>query len=408
MVVFRAIQGNRWILGAGLAALLLALAGCGSAPRTVPVETPPPAQTAPVASATQPVPDLAELLALDKAPLPETRAQTRSRWQPVRWRELPGLGADSLDQAWNAWLRSCQRPGPVFAPLCAQVRQLSIAEPEARLRWMIETLQPYRVLPLDDGASADGLLTSYFEPLLPARRQAAPGFQVPLYRPPAGLPGRGARPWFSRKEIETLPQARAALAGREIAWLADPVDALILHIQGSGQLDVTEADGSSHRVRLAFAGTNEQPYRSVGRWLIDQGQLRDASWPGIKDWIASHPQRLQELMWTNPRYVFFREEAPAELDADAGPRGAQGVPLTAGRSIAVDPTSIPFGTPVWLASSGVTAQLQRLVFAQDTGSAIVGAVRADFYAGAGDQAGELAQAALAAVGAVAALKLYIQ
>ena len=132
--------------------------------------------------------------------------------------------------------------------------------------------------------------------------------------------------------------------------------------------------------------------------------MRDASWPGIKAWLAQNPQRIQELLWSNPRVVFFREEPLTELDAAFGPRGAQGVPLTPGRSIAVDPDSIPYGTPVWLASSGPQANLQRLVMAQDTGSAIIGAVRADYFAGWGAEArrtGRPAQAAAAAVGVVA-------
>jgi len=141
---------------------------------------------------------------------------------------------------------------------------------------------------------------------------------------------------------------------------------------------------------LAFAATNDQPYRSVGRWLLDQGLVRDASWPGIKAWLAQNPQRVQELLWSNPRVVFFREEALSELDAAFGPRGAQGVALTPGRSIAVDPLSIPYGTPVWMASQGPQTSLQKLVLAQDTGSAITGAVRADYFAGWGPQAADLA------------------
>ena len=218
---------------------------------------------------------------------------------------------------------------------------------------------------------ADGLLTGYYEPLLEASRQPSASHTVPLYRPPATLATR--RPWYTRQEIDTLPEARAALRGREIAYLADPLDALVLQIQGSGRVRITEADGSQRLVRLAFAGSNEQPYRSVGSWLLQQGLLRDASWPGIKAWARQNPQRVNEMLWTNPRTVFFREEPLAELDAAFGPRGAQGVPLTPGRSIAVDRDSIPYGTPVWLASSGPQINLQRLVLAQDTGSAIVGA-----------------------------------
>jgi membrane-bound lytic murein transglycosylase A len=316
--------------------------------------------------------------------------QSKSRWTPVRWTDLPGWNEDALHEAWNAWLKSCERPGPVFAPLCGDVRRLSIGSAEEQRVWMMSRLQPYRVEPLQTGAAgeADGLLTAYYEPVLEGARAAGGGFNVPLYRPPANLGQR--KPWYTRQEIDTLPEARAALRGREIAWLADPVEALVLQIQGSGRVRMLEADGSRRTVRLAFAGTNEQPYRSVGRWLLDQGAIRDASWPGIRAWVAQNPQRVQEMLWSNPRTVFFREEPLSELDAEFGPRGAQGVPLTPGRSIAVDPGSIPYGTPVWLASPGPLVPLQRLVVAQDTGSAIQGAVRADYFAGWGPEAGDLA------------------
>ena len=171
------------------------------------------------------------------------------------------------------------------------------------------------------------------------------------------------------------------MRGREIAWVADPLDALLLQVQGSGRLHVVEADGRARVVRLAFAGNNDQPYKSVGRYLVDQGELRpaDASWPAIKDWARRNPQRLQELLWSNPRVVWFREEPLP--DPRVGPRGAQGAPLTPGRSIAVDPAAVPYGSPVWLdTTEPLSARLlQRAVMAQDTGSAIVGAVRADFF-----------------------------
>ena len=118
--------------------------------------------------------------------------------------------------------------------------------------------------------------------------------------------------------------------------------------------------------------------------------MRDATWPGITAWTVQNPQRVNELLWANPRYVFFKEEQLSPLDAAFGPRGAQGVPLTPGRSIAVDRASIPYGTPVWLASTGPTVQLSRLVLAQDTGSAILGPVRADYFTGWGHEAGEVA------------------
>lgn len=312
--------------------------------------------------------------------------QARSRWTPVAWSELPGLQEDPLHEAWNAWLKSCERPGPVFAPLCSEVRLLSISSVEEQRAWMMARLQPYRVEPLQGGD--DGLLTGYYEPVLEASRVPTAEFSVPLYQPPPTLGQR--KPWYNRQEIDTVPEVQALLRGRAIAYLNNPIDALTLQIQGSGRIRISEADGTQRLVRLAFAGSNDQPYRSVGRWLLDQGAVRDASWPGIKAWLAANPTRVNELLWSNPRVVFFREEALPELDAAFGPRGAQGVPLTPGRSIAVDPGSIPYGTPVWLASSGPQVQLQKLVLAQDTGSAITGAVRADYFAGWGAGAAELA------------------
>ncbi|WP_240538576.1 murein transglycosylase A [Rhodoferax sp. PAMC 29310] len=359
-----------WIVGT--------LAACSSPPIQPPVVEPLPA---PVSA---PLPVSAPE---DIGPLPAEILQAKSRWTPVRWAELPGFEEDALHEAWNAWIKSCERPGPVFATLCGDVRRLSIGEASAQRQWMRTRLQPYRVDPID-GAATEGLLTAYFEPLLEATRTPRPGYQVPLYQPPLNLGQR--KPWYTRQEMDTLPAAQQALRGREIVYLADPVDALVLQIQGSGRIRVTEDDGSQRLVRLAYAGTNDQPYKSVGRWLLDQGAIRDATWPGIKAWIAQNPQRLGEMLWSNPRMVFFKEEKLSDLDMAFGPRGAQGVPLTPGRSIAVDPASIPYGTPVWLASSSPTVVLQKLVLAQDTGSAIRGAVRADYFAGWGPQAGEMA------------------
>lgn len=374
---------KRLLWKAVMAVIVGMLASCASPPPSSP--TAPAQSPATTGEPASPLPGWT-LSEDESRPLPPPRVQGNSRWVPVRWAELPGLGQDPLFEAWNAWIKSCERPGPVFAPLCGEVRQLSIATPEEQLGWLVRRLQPYRLETLD--GQAEGLLTSYYEPVIPASRLPGNGYNVALYRAPASLNQR--RPWYTRQEIDTQPEAQAALRGREIAWIADPVEALVLHIQGSGRLRITEPDGSQRLVRLAFAGTNDQPYKSVGRWLLDQGQTRDATWPGIRQWLAQNPQRTNELLWSNPRYVFFREEALSTSDASQGPRGAQGVELTPGRSVAVDRQNIPYGTPLWLASSGPTAQLQRLVLAQDTGSAIIGAVRADYFAGWGADAGELA------------------
>ena len=370
------------VTGLIIASLLTAglLAACSTPPRQVPTASvPPSALPKPITGRTA-----------DTAALPPAMQQGKSRWVPVRWAELPGFEDDPLFEAWNAWLKNCERPGPALAPLCGEARRLSIATGDEQRNWMVARLQPFRIE--SHQGNPDGLLTSYFEPVLNAARQPGNGYEVPLYKAPAGVNGLGSRkPWFSRQDIDTLPEAKAALRGREIAYLADPIDTLLLHIQGSGRLRVTEPDGSQRVVRVAFAGTNDQPYRSVNQWLISQGVTKVNPWPdATKVWAAQNPQRVQQLLWSNPRFVFFKEEALQGTDAAFGPKGAQGVALTPGRSIAVDPASIPYGTPVWLASNGSTGALQKLVFAQDTGSAILGAVRADYFAGTGLEAGQFA------------------
>ncbi|PUE50247.1 transglycosylase [Limnohabitans sp. 2KL-1] len=333
-----------------------------------------------------PAPEAPIVAPADNSPLPPAITQAQSRWVPVRWTELPGLETDAVQDAWPAWLQSCQRPAAAWKALCPEVQRLASASPQAQRSWIRQNLQPYRVE--SNEQRSEGLLTGYYEPVMDASRLPRKGFVVPLYAPPASLAQR--KPWYSRQEMETVSAARAALRGKELVYLADPVDAMVLHIQGSGLINVTEPDGRQRMVRLAFAATNDQPYKSIGRWLLDQGQIRDASWPGIKDWISRNPSRVNELLWQNPRVVFFKEEALPPGVTPPGPKGAQGVPLTAGRSIAVDRGSIPYGTPVWLQSSGPQTTLDRLVLAQDTGTAIVGAVRADYYAGSGTAAGELA------------------
>ena len=375
---------HRWLL----CMVVVLLTACGSTGRRVPV-TP----QAPVAKPAASYPKASGGLAGTPG-TPSPTQSYRSRWVASSWQDLPGWQNDELQGAWNAWLQNCERPGPLFAPLCQDVRQLMLGSDDDRRLWMMGHLQPYRIEAIEGGS--EGMLTSYYEPMFDASATQRAGFDVPLYAPPDGLleAKRSGRGWYTRQEIETSPQAMVALRGREVAWLADPVDALVLHIQGSGRLRITESDGRTRIVRMAFAGSNEQAYQSVARWLLDRGYVRDASWQGIKTWVANtqaaNPRLVQEMFWSNPRYVFFREEVRNAADIDLGPRGAQGVPLTAGRSIAVDKDSIPYGTPVWLASEGGNGSLQRLVFAQDTGSAIVGAVRADFFAGTGPEAGEFA------------------
>lgn len=354
-----AVVTLRWVANALVLAWLAVLAGCTVAPRH-----------------------------------PEgTVLREQSRWVPAQWTELPGWKDDSLQQAWPALLRSCERPNAQWNAVCAKAAKHPPRGDRQMREWLAEHLQPYRVESLQ--GAAQGLITGYYEPLLEARRRADGKFRVALYGPPADLASR--KPYWTRRELDTLPAAQASLRGREIAYVADPLDALALHIQGSGRLRIVEPDGQVRTVRLAYAGNNGQTYQSVGRWLIDQGELPagQASWPAIRDWAQRNPRRVTELVWANPRYVFFREDALP--DPSVGPRGAQGVALTPGRSIAVDPRSIPYGTPAWIDTTEPLSNkpLQRLVLAQDTGSAIIGAVRADFFwgwePGAAEQAGRMKQ-----------------
>lgn len=320
---------------------------------------------------------------------PAVLTKPKSRWILASWSDLPGFHADNFNEAWVAWRQNCARNLQSAQTLCNHVKRLDGQSSESQKNWVMQNFQPYRVESFNSTSSpANGLLTSYYEPVFEASRTAKPGFEVPLYGLPANLKSRS--PWYSREEIAKLPAAQAALKGKEIAFIASPVDAMVLHIQGSGRLWLTQKDGSRIQIRLAYAGTNEQPYQSIGRWLLEQNLTKDATWPGIKAWLAQNPRRTNELMWRNPRFVFFKEEALNGPDALLGPKGAMGVPLTPGRSIAVDPASIPYGSAVWLSSNGPQTTLNRLVFAQDTGSAILGAVRADFFAGSGEAAGELA------------------
>ena len=322
------------------------------------------------------------------AKAPGTVVRDQGRWVPATWQDLPGWSADAPQQAWPALMSNCLRPPPGWSALCASAQRVPPRDDARQRAWLVQNFQPYRVESRDGNPA--GLITGYYEPMFDARRRLAGAYRYALYGPPQDLANR--RPYWTRQQIDTVPAARDSLRGREIAYVADPLDSLVLHIQGSGRLRITEPDGSVRTVRVAFAGHNDHVYRSVGRWLIDQGELQagQASWPAIKAWAQRNPGRIDELLWANPRYVFFREEPLP--DPAVGPRGAQGVPLTPGRSIAVDPKSVPYGTPIWIDTTVplTDTPLRRLVFAQDTGSAIIGAVRADYFWGWGSDAAEQA------------------
>jgi membrane-bound lytic murein transglycosylase A len=199
------------------------------------------------------------------------------------------------------------------------------------------------------------------------------------------LVGNKVVPYPARAELAQS----GVLAGSELIWVDNPIDAFFLQVQGSGRVQIAD---TKETVRVAYADQNGHPYRSIGRYLVDKGELTmdQASAQGIKAWLAANPKRQQELLNANPGYVFFKEEKL--IDPRKGPKGALGVPLTPQRSVAVDPNYIPLGAPVFLSTTqpGSNAPLQRMVVAQDTGGAIKNAVRADFFWGFGAEAGEKA------------------
>ncbi len=266
---------------------------------------------------------------------------------------------------------------------------------------------PYRIAGADGGDT--GLVTGYYEPLLAGSRAPSPRFPVPVYGVPDDLldidltslhpelkdlrlrgrvDGRRVVPYWSRADIEA---GRAPVKGRALAFVDDPVDAFFLQIQGSGRIALD--DGGT--LRVGYADQNGHPYRSVGRVLVERGELTvgEATLQGIREWGRRHPAELPALLDENPSYVFFRVVPPPQpgtLDAAIdGPYGALGVPLLRERTIAVDRRSVPLGAPVYLATTYPLsdAPLRRLVLAQDTGGAIRGAVRADFFWGFGADAG---------------------
>ncbi|MBE88153.1 MAG: murein transglycosylase [Rhodospirillaceae bacterium] len=263
-----------------------------------------------------------------------------------------------------------------------------------------EWFRPYKVLGLE---GSEGLFTGYFEAELTGSRRRQSSLQVPVYRVPRDhvtvdlgqfdrklkgkrivgrVVGRNLVPYYKRGSIDD-----GALKGQglELIWADDTLDLFLLHIQGSGRVSLR--DGSV--MRVGFAGHNGHLYRSIGRALIRRGELHpgQASWPHIRQWVESHPEEARVLLAENPRYIFFRQ-----MDGK-GPIGAHGVELTPGRSLAVDRRYIPFGAPVWLSTqwpAEPSRPLERLMVAQDTGAAIKGPVRGDFFWGYGKEALRLA------------------
>ena len=365
-------------------------------PTPAPTPTPPTPQ--PVPSPAPPPPAL----------LP-TPALAYPTLKPVGWNEVAFWKEDAASEAWTAFLLGCSTlvKRTAWQAVCSEAMTMP-APDEATVRAFFEKrFQPYQATQ-EDG-SVEGLVTGYYEPLLKGDRVRTARARFPLYAAPddlitvdlasiypelknlrlrGRLVGNKLVPYPTRKEIEApAPNGSGySFKGKAIAWAEDPVDLFFLQVQGSGRIELP--DGS--HMRVGYADQNGYPYQSIGKLLVERGDLKleQASMQGIKDWGAKHPDKLPELLASNPSFVFFRE-LPNGL---TGPLGSLGVPLSGGRSIAVDTRFIPLGAPVFLATTQPNSALplNRLVMAQDTGSAIRGGVRADFFWGFGDEAGELA------------------
>ena len=330
----------------------------------------------------------------------------------VAFTELPRWNEDAQQDAWPSFNASCsallarQASTAIWAPVCASAATIDGRDALAVRTFFEQHFSAYQVFAGD--GEAKGLVTGYYEPLLHGSRQRDERYRFPLYGPPddlltvelaelypelkdkrvrARVEGKRVVPYWPRADIEA---GKAAVAGKELLFVDDPVEAFFLQIQGSGRVQLPDASV----VRVGYADQNGQPYRSIGRILVERGELplEKASMQGIKQWGHDHSDALPALLAENPSYVFFREATPNPAAAIDGPSGALGVPLAVGRSIAVDPRFIPLGAPVYVATTWPLSNrpLNRLMLAQDTGGAIRGPVRADWFWGFGEEAAQQA------------------
>jgi membrane-bound lytic murein transglycosylase A len=335
----------------------------------------------------------------------EPAAPATVRFEAVKWSKLPGWKADDALAAWPAIVSTCHvlEKRAEWQSFCASVMAASPMD-AAFVRGLLEQqLTPYRIERVTGRKrQRQGLVTGYYEPLLHGARERSEVYATPLYRPPEDLlivdlasvipelkgkrvrgrlEGNKVVPYYSRAGTRAAP----GLAGHEIVWIDNALDAFMLEVQGSGRVQLA----SGETIRLQYADQNGHPYRSIGRYLADQGvmSIDQVNMAAIRTWLAANPARVNEVLDSNPSVVFFNE-APLD-DPSIGPKGAQGMPLTAGRSIAIDPKFLPLGAPMFLSTTqpGSDSPLQRLVVAQDTGGAIRGPVRADLFFGFGSDAG---------------------
>jgi membrane-bound lytic murein transglycosylase A len=316
---------------------------------------------------------------------------------------LPGWGKAPLEPSLRAFLAGCPRiTGAALGRVCALAQSVPKGDEAAARQFFESAFTPYALVS-SDGPDT-GMVTGYYEPVIEGSRWYNANTRYPIFGVPDDLitvdlatvnpelrglrlrgrvEGRRLVPYPTRAEIDSRGPSYPAPV---IAWTADPVALFFLQIQGSGQVRLDGAE----RIRIGFADQNGHPYRSLGRYLIDRGEmpLEQASMQGIRAWAAANPSKLQEALNANPSYVFFRELPVTE----AGPPGALGTPLVSGYSLAVDRRWVPLGAPVYLSTTYPLSEerLERLMAAHDVGGAIRGVVRADFFWGTGVEAGTLA------------------
>jgi membrane-bound lytic murein transglycosylase A len=331
---------------------------------------------------------------------PPKPAPESARYEPRSFAALPGWREAQLEPSLRAFLGGCARLAAA-KKACELAKAVPPGDEGAARRLFESEFTPYAVVSSESGDR--GLITGYYEPIINGSRMQTALHRHPIYGVPddlvvvdlgtvspetrglrlrGRLDGRRLVPYWSRGEIDARG---SALAAPVIAWSADPVELFFLQIQGSGQVQLENGE----RLRVGYADQNGHPYRSLGRHLVERNELllEQASMQGIKAWAAANPAKLQEALSQNPSYVFFRE-----LPTSDGPIGALSVPLHAERSLAVDRRFIPLGAPVYLATTFPLSEqpLERLMAAHDTGGAIRGVVRGDFFWGTGPDAGSQA------------------
>lgn len=288
----------------------------------------------------------------------------------LRFDDLAGWAEDDHNSALDVFLNTCgDMDGNEWTSLCAFAR----TQPSARTFFEMF----FRPVLVEDGEPM--LFTGYFEPVLNGALSPGGRYRYPLYRKPPEASGR----WLTRRQIEESDALRGR--GLEICWVDDPVELFFLQIQGSGRIRLTNGEV----IRVGYGGANGHPYRSIGQELVRRGlfNVHQVSAQVIRNWVRRNPVDGAELLRHNPSFVFFRRLR--NVAADKGPLGAMNRSITTLRSIAVDPRYTPLGAPVWIEKEG-RDPMNRLMVAQDTGSAIKGAQRADVFYGSGEEAGAAA------------------